>query len=70
MFDLLLDPLGYAFMVRGLAAALIVGVVCAVLGTYVILRGLALFGNAEFWTWQNSFVATSARKPDADGAAA
>lgn len=31
---------------------------------------LALFGNAEFWTWQNSFVATSARKPDADGAAA
>lgn len=46
MFDLLLDPLGYAFMVRGLAAALIVGVVCAVLGTYVILRGLALFGNA------------------------
>lgn len=42
----LLDPLGYAFMLRGLTAAVIVGVVCAVLGTYVILRGMALFGNA------------------------
>ncbi len=43
---LILDPLGYAFMVRGLIAALIVGIVCATLGTYIILRGMALFGNA------------------------
>lgn len=49
MFDwlnFLLDPLQYAFMVRGLVAALIVGVVSAVLGTYIVLRGMALFGNA------------------------
>lgn len=42
----LLDPLQYAFMVRGLAAALIVGVVVPVLGTYVVLRGMAFFGDA------------------------
>jgi manganese/iron transport system permease protein len=42
----IVDPLGYAFMVRGLIAALFVGVVCAVLGTYVVLRGMALFGHA------------------------
>ncbi|MCB9101633.1 MAG: metal ABC transporter permease [Anaerolineales bacterium] len=42
----LTDPLGYTFMLRGLAAALIVGVVCAVLGTYIVLRGMAFFGDA------------------------
>lgn len=42
----IIEPLGYAFMVRGLIAALFVGVVCAVLGTYVVLRGMALFGHA------------------------
>lgn len=49
MIDLLnvvLEPLGYAFMLRGLLAALIVGVVCSVLGVYIVLRGMALFGNA------------------------
>ena len=42
----LVDPLGYAFMLRGLTAALIVGIVCAVLGTYIVLRGMAFFGDA------------------------
>jgi ABC-type Mn2+/Zn2+ transport system permease subunit len=46
MLDWLLDPLAYAFMVRGLTAVVIVGVVSGVLGTYIILRGMALFGNA------------------------
>ncbi|MBS1254067.1 MAG: Manganese transport system membrane protein MntB [Anaerolineales bacterium] len=40
------DPLGYPFMVRGLAAALMVGIVCSVLGTYIVLRGMAFFGFA------------------------
>lgn len=44
--DWLLDPLQYSFMARGLAAAMIVGIVCAVLGTYVVLRGMAFFGDA------------------------
>lgn len=46
MIDFILDPLQYAFMVRGLIAAVTVGVVCAVLGSYVVLRGMAFFGDA------------------------
>lgn len=42
----LLEPLSYPFMVRGLAATLLVGVVCSVVGTYVVLRGMAFFGDA------------------------
>ncbi len=44
--NLLVEPLSYAFMVRGLTAALIVGIVCAVVGCYVVLRGMAFFGDA------------------------
>ena len=44
--DWLAEPLGYPFMVRGLGAALTVGIVCPVLGTYVVLRGMAFFGDA------------------------
>jgi manganese/iron transport system permease protein len=46
MVDTLLEPLQYAFMVRGLVAAIVVGIVCAVIGTYVVLRGMAFFGDA------------------------
>ncbi|RME47589.1 MAG: metal ABC transporter permease, partial [Chloroflexi bacterium] len=42
----LIDPLGYPFMVRGLLASVMVGVVCSVLGTYIVLRGMAFFGDA------------------------
>ncbi len=44
--DWLLDPLGYSFIVRGLLASIMVGVVCAVLGAYVVLRGMAFLGDA------------------------
>ncbi|MCX7680799.1 MAG: metal ABC transporter permease [Anaerolineae bacterium] len=43
---LLLAPLSYPFMVRGLLAAAMVGIVCAVSGTYVVLRGMAFLGDA------------------------
>jgi manganese/iron transport system permease protein len=46
MIDFFLEPLQYAFMVRGLIAAAMVGIVCAVIGTYVVLRGMAFFGDA------------------------
>ena len=46
MIDFILEPLQYAFMVRGLTAAVMVGAVCAVVGTYVVLRGMAFFGDA------------------------
>ncbi|HSR48981.1 MAG TPA: metal ABC transporter permease [Anaerolineales bacterium] len=42
----LTEPFTYPFMLRGLAAALTVGVVCPVLGAYVVLRGMAFFGDA------------------------
>ena len=44
--QLLLEPLSYAFMVRGLLAVLLVGIVCAAVGTYMVLRGMAFFGDA------------------------
>jgi manganese/iron transport system permease protein len=46
MIDFILEPLQYAFMVRGVLAAILVGIVCAVVGTYVVLRGMAFFGDA------------------------
>ena len=44
--DLVLIPLSYGFMQRGLAAAVVVGVLCAVVGCYVVLRGMAFLGDA------------------------
>jgi ABC-type Mn2+/Zn2+ transport system permease subunit len=41
-----LQPLQYAFMTRAFAASLIVGILCAVMGTYVVLRGMAFLGDA------------------------
>jgi len=46
LIDLFAQPLSHPFMVRGLVAALLVGVVCAILGTYVVLRGMAFLGDA------------------------
>ena len=46
MLEVLLQPLQYPFMLRGMAAAILVGIVCAVLGAYVVLRGMAFFGDA------------------------
>jgi manganese/iron transport system permease protein len=42
----LLEPLQYEFMQRGMIAAVLVGIVCAIVGTYVVLRGMAFFGDA------------------------
>jgi len=46
MESLLIDPLGLPAMARGLMAAIIIGVVAPVLGCYVVLRGMAFFGDA------------------------
>ena len=42
----LLTPLSYEFMQRGMIAAVLVGIICAVVGTFVVLRGMAFFGDA------------------------
>lgn len=46
LINWLVQPLTYGFMQRGLLAAILVGIVCAVVGTYVVLRGMAFFGDA------------------------
>ena len=44
--NFLFEPLAYEFIQRGLLASVIVGVLCAVMGTYVVLRGMAFLGDA------------------------
>jgi manganese/iron transport system permease protein len=44
--DLILEPLGLGFFVRALLASTIVGAVCAIVGTYVVLKGIAFLGDA------------------------
>lgn len=46
MIEWLLEPLQYAFITRALLAAVTVGIVCPVVGCYVVLRGMAFFGDA------------------------
>ncbi len=46
LLELILNPLQYSFMVRGLSTAVLTGIVCAVVGVYVVIRGMAFFGDA------------------------
>jgi len=46
MIDWLAAPLTYAFMQRGMLAGAIVGVLCAVVGCFVVLRSMAFIGDA------------------------
>ena len=46
LIDWILEPLAFDFIVRALLAAIILGVACSVLGTYIVLRGMAFFGDA------------------------
>jgi ABC-type Mn2+/Zn2+ transport system permease subunit len=46
VLELLLGPLRYPFMIRGFIAVVMVGIVCATVGTYVVLRGMAFLGDA------------------------
>jgi manganese/iron transport system permease protein len=40
------DPLTFTFFLEALAASAIVGLVCAVVGSFMVLRGLAFMGDA------------------------
>jgi manganese/iron transport system permease protein len=44
--NLIFDPLALAFFDRALLAAAIVGLVCATVGSFMVLRGLAFMGDA------------------------
>lgn len=39
-----MEVLGYAFMQRALLAGTVIGVVCAVIGVYVVLKGMSFIG--------------------------
>ena len=46
LIDWLIDPLGFAFMQRALLAASLAALVCAVVGIFVVLKGMAFMGDA------------------------
>lgn len=46
MIDALVDPLQYPFLQRAMIEIVIVGILCGVVGTLVVLRGLAFIGDA------------------------
>ena len=67
MLEILLEPLQYSFMQRSLLVAIIVGIICAVVGSYLMVQRLALLGDAishsvlpglaiAFWVGANIFI--------------
>ncbi len=46
MIDYIVEPFQYSFMVRALIVSVLVGVMCPLLGAYVITRGRAFMGDA------------------------
>jgi manganese/iron transport system permease protein len=46
MLDFLLSPMQFEFMQRGMLAAVFVSILCAVIGCFVVVRGMAFLGDA------------------------
>lgn len=46
MISALVDPFTFAFMQRGLVASLIVGIICSLIGCFVVIRSMAFLGDA------------------------
>ncbi|MDJ0595491.1 MAG: metal ABC transporter permease [Pleurocapsa sp. MO_226.B13] len=46
MLEIIFEPLQYAFMQRSLIVAVTVGIICAVVGSYLMVQRLALLGDA------------------------
>jgi manganese/iron transport system permease protein len=46
MIDFLIAPFEFGFMQRALVGGILVAAICALVGTYVVLRGLAFVGDA------------------------
>jgi len=45
-YHLLIDPLQYSFMQRALLIAIFVGIICSLVGSYLMVQRLALLGDA------------------------
>jgi ABC-type Mn2+/Zn2+ transport system permease subunit len=46
VIGLIIDPFNYGFMLRALYVSVLVGIVCPILGAFVVTRGLAFMGDA------------------------
>jgi len=46
MLEAIIEPLQYGFMQRSLVIAVLVGVICAIVGSYLMVQRLALLGDA------------------------
>jgi ABC-type Mn2+/Zn2+ transport system permease subunit len=46
VIGLIIDPFGYGFMLRALYVSVLVGIICPILGAFVVTRGLAFMGDA------------------------
>nr|YP_010337816.1 manganese transport system membrane protein [Sahlingia subintegra]UNJ17401.1 manganese transport system membrane protein [Sahlingia subintegra] len=46
MLHVLLDPLQYSFMQRSILIAILIGLLCSVVGSYLMVQRLALLGDA------------------------
>lgn len=46
MIDLIVEPFQYSFMLRALFVSSMIGIICPVLGSYVVIRGMGFMGDA------------------------
>jgi manganese/iron transport system permease protein len=46
LYNGLIEPFTYTFMARALIVSVLVGIICPILGSYVVARGLAFMGDA------------------------
>lgn len=46
IINFFIEPFTYGFMLRALMAVILVSGVCSVVGTYIVLKGMAFFGDA------------------------
>lgn len=46
MIKWLIEPFTYSFMQRGLFSAVIIGIICSVIGCFVVIRSMAFLGDA------------------------
>jgi ABC-type Mn2+/Zn2+ transport system permease subunit len=45
ILDFILEPLRFEFFLRALVASTLVGIICAVVGTFVVLKGISFIGD-------------------------
>ena len=46
MLDIIVEPMQYGFMQRALLVSALAAIACGVVGTFVVLRGMAFLGDA------------------------